>query len=110
MITVPSVQARAAITALLFFSGSAATLADTPPVPVQRELSKEAREKMAVLHEQMAACLRSDKSLSQCHGEMLASCQAQLGSDCTLAASLGHGTDGQHRMRPLGGPAAPTDR
>ena len=34
------------------------------------EPTKEEREKMAVAHEQMAACLRSDKSFADCHKEM----------------------------------------
>jgi len=39
--------------------------------------SKEDREKMAVAHEQMAACLRSDKPAMECHNE-LAKSQHQM--------------------------------
>jgi len=63
------------------------------------ELSKDTREKMAQLHEQMAACLRSEKPVQVCHGEMMKSCQSQLGSEGCRAA---HGMDGRPRMRPNG--------
>ena len=33
--------------------------------------TKEMREKMASAHEQMAACLRSDRPTSDCHAEMM---------------------------------------
>lgn len=39
--------------------------------------SKEDREKMAVAHEQMAACLRTDKPAVECHKE-LAKSQHQM--------------------------------
>jgi hypothetical protein len=43
------------------------------------EPTKEMRAKMATLHEQMAACLRSDKSFSDCHSEMMKGCQQLMG-------------------------------
>jgi len=92
---------------LLF--GAAVTSADTPP-PAHRELSKETREKMAVLHEQMAACLRSDKSFPECHSTMIKSCQEQLGNDgCPMMTGMGHGSDTRHRMQPMGN-AKPADK
>ncbi|MDE2219187.1 MAG: hypothetical protein KGL25_04415 [Gammaproteobacteria bacterium] len=33
--------------------------------------SKEMRAKMAAAHEQLAACLKSDKPISECHEEMM---------------------------------------
>jgi len=49
-----------------------AAKADAPKADVHRmEVSKETREKMASVHEQMAACLRSTKSLDDCHHEMM---------------------------------------
>ncbi|MGB8692642.1 MAG: hypothetical protein WCD08_03960 [Steroidobacteraceae bacterium] len=33
--------------------------------------SKEMRAKMASAHEQMAACLRSDRPMAECHDEMM---------------------------------------
>ncbi|HEX6507143.1 MAG TPA: hypothetical protein VF221_05870, partial [Chloroflexota bacterium] len=93
---------RLVVTALLLFGAAAATLADTP-TPVHREISKETREKMAQLHEQMAACLRSDKSVQECHSDMVKSCQEQLGDEgCPMMAGPGHRLEGRHRMQPNG--------
>jgi hypothetical protein len=65
----------------------------------QAEPSAEVRQQMAAIHEQMAACLRSDKALSACRAEMMKSCQEQLGSECRM---LGHGSDAGRRMHPMG--------
>lgn len=35
---------------------------------------KESRQKMAEMHQQMADCLKSDKTMDECHGEMRTSC------------------------------------
>jgi hypothetical protein len=43
--------------------------------------SKEQREKMATIHEQMAACLRSDKPIADCHKEAMKSCQDMMGKE-----------------------------
>jgi hypothetical protein len=87
---------------MLLLLGAAVTLADAPP-PEHRELSKETREKMAALHEQMAACLRSDKPFPACHSTMLKNCQEQLGSDaCPMMMGVGHDSDTRHRMQPMG--------
>jgi len=52
--------------------------------------SKEVREHMAGLHEQMAACLRSDKSVKDCHTEMMRGCK-QLGKhSCPMMGSGRH--------------------
>lgn len=104
MIIVRPIRVRAAIAAALLLAGAVAAFADTPPPP-NGQPSKETREKMAVLHEQLAACLRSDKPLSQCHSEMVTSCQAQLAGDCAGLAGMGHGGDGRHRMHPMGSSA-----
>lgn len=51
------------------------------------EWTKEQREAMAKNHESMAACLRSDKAIADCHDEMLKSCKE---SDvCPMNASMG---------------------
>lgn len=47
--------------------------------------TKEMREKMASLHEQMAACLRSDKSITECRQTLMRSCRDSLGPhDCPM--------------------------
>jgi hypothetical protein len=55
-----------------------ALAADNAPVSPP-EPSKEMRAKMATIHEQMAACLRSDKSFSDCRSEMMKGCQQMMG-------------------------------
>lgn len=68
--------------ALLIALGSAAFAAD-PPAAASSP-TKEMRERMATLHEQMAACLRSEKPVSDCRTEMLQHCRAMMGSQgCT---------------------------
>ena len=54
--------------------------------------SKEAREKMAAAHTEMAACLRSDKDMKQCHDALHKECQSTMGESC---AGMGM----QHGMR-----------
>jgi hypothetical protein len=45
--------------------------------------SKAMREKMAAMHEQMAACLRTDKPVADCRADMRKACQDTLpGFDC----------------------------
>ena len=55
-------------TALLWATG-AALAADTTPAD-RPPPSKEMREQMAAAHEKIAACLRSDKPIDECHAEM----------------------------------------
>ena len=71
----------------------AATPAATPPAP-----SKETREKMAQLHEQMAGCLRSDKSVAECRTEMMKSCQDALGKEGCPMMGMGPGMGMHHHM------------
>jgi hypothetical protein len=101
MISISSVRARAAVTAILLLSGAAVTSADTPP-PEHRELSKETREKMAALHERMAECLRSDKPFNECRSTMITSCREQLGSDGCPMLGVRPDTETRHRMQPMG--------
>jgi hypothetical protein len=67
----------------------AASLAATPPPSATA--TKETREKMAVLHEQMAACLRSDKPLADCHAEMMKSCKESMGGQGCPMMGMGKG-------------------
>lgn len=45
--------------------------------------SKGDREKMAVAHEQMATCLRSDQEFKQCHEELHKKCESMMGNSCS---------------------------
>ena len=73
------------------FAGDAPTAPlKRAPVPSLAASAKETRERMATLHEQMAACLRSDKSISECHSEMLKRCEAMMGTQgCTRMMGTG---------------------
>ena len=55
--------------ALLGMAGAA--LADEPQHDSRPPPTKEQREKMAEAHEKMAACLRSDRPIQECHDEMM---------------------------------------
>lgn len=63
--------------ATMLFAG-AALAAEMPPAR-DAEPSKEMREKMAAAHDAMAACLRSDKSFTDCRNEMQSSCRQMHG-------------------------------
>lgn len=68
----------------LIFAASFSFAADT-------QVSKEDRQKMAAMHTKMAACLESDKSMSECQGEMMESCKEMMGqSGCPMMGEMGH--------------------
>ena len=67
------------------------TASATPTVP-----TKEMRAQMATVHEQMAACLRSDKSIAHCRNEMMSSCQKIMGPQGCSTMGMGQGTKGMH--------------
>jgi hypothetical protein len=80
-------RAAAAIAIALLCAGSAwaadpaPTAASKTPSSAQKAPpSKEARAQMAALHEQMAACLRSDKSITDCRTEVMKSCRDTMGT------------------------------
>lgn len=65
----------------------------------QNEFSKETREKMALVHEKMAACLRSDKPMTDCRGEMRKNCQEFMGKDgCPMMGQMGDMMGGKGMM------------
>lgn len=55
------------------------------------EPSKEVRAKMATMHEQMAACLKSDKKFSECHDQMMSSCPMMKDGKCPMMMHHDHG-------------------
>ena len=78
-----------------------------PPPAGATAPSREVREKMAVMHDQMAACLRSDKPIAQCHREMMAHCRAELGArHCRMMQRRGMGAG--RRMQPSPPPPPPS--
>jgi len=46
--------------------------------------TKEQREQMAKVHEHMAACLRSDKTMRECHEAARKECQEAMGDTCEM--------------------------
>lgn len=75
--TVFSVMFRS-LTATLLLSVAATALAAEPQT-TQTAPSKETREKMATIHQNMAACLRSDKAFAECQQQMQQNCAATMG-------------------------------
>src|SRR6202158_4579959 len=92
-------RAQIVIASVLAILGASATLGANPPATAQSPPSKEMREKMATLHEQMAACLRSEKSMTECRTEMMKNCQDVVGKDGYHRMGMGWGTR-QHMMKP----------
>ena len=43
------------------------------------KVSKEDRQKMAEMHTKMAACLKSDKPMSDCQKDMMSNCKEMMG-------------------------------
>jgi len=79
-----------ALTALIVSTVATVALAANPPPTTPTGPSKDTREKMAVLHEQMAACLRSDKSIADCRDEMRKNCQTTVGAQGCPMMGMGH--------------------
>jgi hypothetical protein len=81
---------RNALTTLIISVVGTVALAASPPTTTPAGPSKDTREKMAVLHEQMAACLRSDKSIADCRDEMRKTCQTTVGAQGCPMMGMGH--------------------
>lgn len=79
---------------------------EAPPAPAPP--TAEQREKLAVAHEQMAACLRSEKPFEVCHAEMRASCQQTMGAHGCPMMGGGMGM-GMRRGMMGGAPPAPPE-
>jgi predicted ATPase len=68
-VTIPRVAALACLLTLAATTG--ATFAAEPEHMGHPAVTKEMRAKMAATHEQMAACLKSDRPIAECHAEMM---------------------------------------
>lgn len=69
------------VMAIAFLCGTTALAHDMDMM--NKELTKEQRAVMADHHEKMAACLRSDKPMKQCHEEMEKHCK-EAGANCPM--------------------------
>ena len=103
----------AALTGALLIAGAAVAWATDPP-PSTMAPTREMRAQMATVHEQMATCLRSEKPVSDCHAEMMKSCEAisPAGKGCQMGKGgmgpgKGMGSHGRMGAQPTP-PAAPT--
>src|SRR5690349_8902146 len=68
-------------------------------------MTTEQRQKMADAHEKMAACLRSDRPVPDCHDELMKSCKDAMGA--TTCPMMGGGI-GPMRHGGKATPPAPT--
>jgi hypothetical protein len=84
----------ALLLSMLGMAGAWSAFAGDPTASATSTVTtKEMRAQMATVHEQMAACLRSDKSMSHCRTEMMTSCQKIMG---TQGCCMGQGAKGTH--------------
>jgi len=78
-----------AVLASMMVSGFAVAAEEQPSAAPAA--SKELRAKMATLHEQIAACLRSDKTLKDCRSDMMKGCQQVMGEQgCPMMGMGSH--------------------
>ena len=108
MINIVKSTLLACAAAAVLGSFSMAYAADAPPPPVAKPAApakmehaaptKEMREQMASLHEHMATCLRSSKSVEDCHHEMMAAHEKMEG-----AMGEKHEHDCEHMEHAKGG-------
>ena len=53
------------------------------------KMTPEQRQTMAAAHEKMAACLRSDRPLSECRNEMMQACHKMMGKEgCPMMGDM----------------------
>jgi len=91
-----SVSLLCTLIASAFMSGIAmADMATAEP-------SKDLRAKMAAAHEQMAACLRTDRAMSDCREEMMKQCHKLMGERACPMMEMGKR---QHMMKSSKPPA-----
>ncbi|OFZ19423.1 MAG: hypothetical protein A2X94_13880 [Bdellovibrionales bacterium GWB1_55_8] len=74
----------------------AATLFSGAVFAATNEPTTQQRKEMASLHEKMAACLRSDKTMTECRTEMQKQCQTAKDKNACSMAGMG-------RMGPMMG-------
>ena len=86
---VSRLQMASLIATCAMLLGMGAAFSAEPPAQSHPALSKEQREKMAAIHEQMAACLRSDKPVADCHREAMKNCQEMMGKEgCPMMGAM----------------------
>ncbi len=77
---------------------------DEPSKQTRQEPSKQTRDQLAQIHDEMATCLRSDKSMSECQTQMHDRCVAVMGDKgCPPKGG------GKHHKRRDSGPSDRSD-
>lgn len=73
------------------FAQQETTKPGTPPHATKiQPFTAQEREKMAAIHEKMAACIRSDRPLKECHNEMHEQYMEVMGTHgCPMAGEVG---------------------
>jgi hypothetical protein len=94
MNTAASKRLRTLIVAMALAVAGSALAAEQAPTKVA-EPSKPTRDQMAKMHEEMAACLRSEKSFADCQTQMHQRCMKTMGE--TGCPMMGQGM--QYRKR-----------
>jgi hypothetical protein len=78
-----------------------AAVAQGPMSPRHPQMTTAQRQKMADAHENMAACLRSDRPASECHDDLMKACQQTMGaSTCPMMGGMGPGKHGSGMVPP----------
>lgn len=101
-----NIEGLAALAALSVFVGFSAQAADQQPIEKKGPAapSMEQRAKMAVVHEKMATCLKTEKPIEECHKEMWSTCQETMGKDqCPMMRGPMGGPMGGPMHRPMNG-------
>lgn len=83
-------------TAVLLAFSSSVFAADAPSASTKamKGPTKEQRQKMAEMHEKMATCLKSDRTIDECRTEMMKGCDEAFGKDgCPM---MGKGMHKRH--------------
>jgi hypothetical protein len=92
MNTASRIRTRVLVAAMMLALAGSAFAAEPAPTK-SAEPSKQAREQMAKMHEEMAACLRSDKAFADCRTQMHEHCMTTMGEKgCPMmGAGMQHG-------------------
>ncbi len=74
---------------------SAARADDKPSV----DITRSQREEMAAMHDKVSSCLRSNKSMQECHAEMKSSCHQMMNQGQCPMMGAGANMMKQHRVK-----------
>ena len=87
---IKTVSVSALLFALLISTTASADEKDTSGHSANHmAATPEMKKDMADMHQKMADCLRTDKSMQDCHGEMMKDCQgAKASGHCSMMDSM----------------------